>query len=108
MAKFSSSPGKVHFECLVHLLRYIRDKNNLGLEYYAKTEDTPLSELLIQYSIKSGNQVMVLQYSSWKYCPDTGIITGSYILFFQGGLISHFTHVPGPVAKCSAESECNT
>ena len=32
LAKFSENPGKVHFEGLVHLLRYIRDNNNLGLK----------------------------------------------------------------------------
>ena len=35
LAKFSANPGKVHFEGLVHLLRYIRDNNTLGLKYYA-------------------------------------------------------------------------
>ena len=40
--------------------------------------------------------------------PDTGIITGSYILFFQGGPIYHCTHVPGPVAQSSAESYYNS
>ena len=39
LAKFSSNPGKVHFEYLVHLLRYIRDNKNLGLIYYAKIEE---------------------------------------------------------------------
>ena len=31
LAKFSANPGKVHFEGLVHLLRYIREHKNLGL-----------------------------------------------------------------------------
>ena len=31
LANFSSNPGKLHFEGLVSLLRYIRDNNNLGL-----------------------------------------------------------------------------
>ena len=43
--------------------------------------------------------------SSWQDCPDTGISTGAYILLYQGGQIDHGTHVPGPVAKSSAESE---
>ena len=30
LEKFSENPGKVHFEGLVHLLRYIRDNNNLA------------------------------------------------------------------------------
>ena len=31
LAKFSAKPGKLHFEGLVHLLRYIGDNNTLGL-----------------------------------------------------------------------------
>ena len=40
--------------------------------------------------------------SIWQDCPDTGRITGAYIIFYQGGPIDHGTHVPGPVAKYSA------
>ena len=32
LANFSANPGKVHFEGLVHLLRYIRDNKTLGLK----------------------------------------------------------------------------
>ena len=32
LAKFSANPVKVHFEGLVHLLRYIRDNKTLGLK----------------------------------------------------------------------------
>ena len=41
VAKFSANPGKVHFEVLVHLLRYIRDNKTLGLKYYADLNDAP-------------------------------------------------------------------
>ena len=34
--------------------------------------------------------------------------TGAYIIYYQGGPIDHGTHVPGPVAKSSAESEYNS
>ena len=34
LAKFSSNYGKVHFEGLVHLFRYIRYNNTLRLNYY--------------------------------------------------------------------------
>ena len=33
LAKLSVNPGKVHFEGLVHLLRYIRDNKTLVLNY---------------------------------------------------------------------------
>ena len=45
LAKFSANPVKVHFEVLVHLLRYIRDYKTLGLKYYADVKDEPLSDL---------------------------------------------------------------
>ena len=45
--------------------------------------------------------------SSWQDCPETGRSTGEYIIFYQGGPIDHDTHVPGPVAQSSAESENN-
>ena len=38
---------------------------------------------------------------------DTGRSIGVYIIFYHGGPIDHGTHVPGPVAQSSAESEYN-
>ena len=46
LEKFLSDPAKVHFEGLVHLLRYIRYNKTIGLEYYADTKDVTLSEIL--------------------------------------------------------------
>ena len=39
LANFSANPGKVHFEGLIHLLRYIRGNKTLGLKYYADLND---------------------------------------------------------------------
>ena len=64
-AKFSANPGKVHFEGLVHLLRYIRDNNNLGLEYYADLNDALVSDLLRQANIKTKNHLMDFSDYSW-------------------------------------------
>ena len=50
---------------------------------------------------------MAFSDSSLQDCPDTGRSTGAYIIFYQGGLIDHGTHVPVPVAQSSAESEYN-
>ena len=97
-AKFSSKPGKVHFEGLVHLLVYIRDNKTLGLKYYADMDDAPLSDLLRQASIKTDNHVMDFSDSSWQGFPDTGRITGEFIIFYQVDTIDHGKHVPGPVA----------
>ena len=45
LAKFYANPGKVHFEGLLHLLRYIRDNKTLGLKYYADLNDAPVIDL---------------------------------------------------------------
>ena len=102
LARFLSKPGKVHFEGLVHLIRYIRDNKTLGLNYYVDINDAPLYGLLRQASIKTWDQLMVFSDSSWQDCPDTVRSTGTYIIFYQGGLIDHGIHVPGPVAQSSA------
>ena len=62
LVKFSSNTDKVNFEGLSHLLRYIRETNNLGLKYYSKIEDAPLSDLFGKYRIKTENQLMVFYY----------------------------------------------
>ena len=92
LANFSSNPGKLHFEGLVHLLRYIRDN------------DAQVYDLLRKSSIKTEKQLIAFSYSIWKYCPDTGRSTGSYIISYKGGPIEHITYVPGPVSRSSAES----
>ena len=107
LAKFSENHVKVNFEGLIHLLRYIRDNKTLGLKYYADLNDAPVTDLLKQASIKTKNHLMAFSDYSWKYCPDTGRSTGAYIIFYQGGLIDFDTHVLGPVAQSSAESEYN-
>ena len=70
-------------------------------------KDAPLSDLLRQSSIKTENQFMDFSDSSCKYCPDTGRITGAYIIFYQGGPIYHGTYVPGPVAQSIVVSQYN-
>ena len=78
---FSASPGKVKFEGLVNVLRYIRDNNTLGLEYYADMNDAPVTDLLRQSNINIKNQLMDFSDSSWQDCPHTGRSTGAYIIF---------------------------
>ena len=102
LAKFSSNPGKVRFEGLVYLLRYIRGNKTFRLKYYIDIKYAPLSDLLIQASINTENQLMVFSDSIFQDCPATGRSTVSYILFYQGGTIYHGTHVPGPVYQSSA------
>ena len=108
LAKFSENLYQVHFEGFLHLLRNIRDNKTLGLKYYADINDAPVFGLLRQASIKTENHLMDFSDYSWQDCPYNDRITGEYIIFYQGGPIDHGTHVPGPVAQSSAESEYNT
>ena len=108
LAKISSNPGKVHSEGLVHLFRYIKDNKSLGLKYYADIKYSTLSDLLRQVNIKTENQLMAFSDSTWKDFPYTGRSKGSYIIFFKVDPIDHVTHVPGPIAKSSAESDYKT
>ena len=107
LAKFSANPGKIHFEGLEHLLIYIRDNKTLGLKYYADLNDAPVTYLLRQANINTKNQLMDFSDSSWQHCPDTGRSTGAYNIFYRGGPLDNGTHVSGPVAQSSAESEYN-
>ena len=107
LAKFSENPGKVHFEGLIHLLRYIRDNKTLGLKYYAYLNDAPVTDLLSKANIKTKNHLIYFSDYSWQYCPYTGRSTGVYIIFYQGGPIDHGKHVPVPVSQSSAEIEYN-
>ena len=107
LAKFSANPGKVHFEGLVHLLRYIRYNKTVGLKYYADLNYSPVTDLLRQANVKTKNHLMAYFDSSCQDCPDTGRSTGAYIIYYQCGPIDNGTYVPGPVAQSSAESEYN-
>ena len=102
LAKFSANPGKLHFEGLIHLLRYIRYNNTLVLKYYADMNDAPVTDLLRQANIKTKNHLVDFSDSSWQDFPDTRRSTGAYIIFYKGGPIDHGTHVPVPVSQSSA------
>ena len=77
----------------------------MGLKYYYDMKDAPLSDLLRQTNNNTDNQFLVFSIYSRQDCPDTGIRTGAYIIFYQGGPTDHGTHVTGPVSQSSAESE---
>ena len=61
---FSANPGKVRFEGLLHILRYIRDNKTLGFKYDSDINDAPVYDLLRQPSIKTENHLMDFSDSS--------------------------------------------
>ena len=85
---FSENPGKVHFEGLIQLLRYIRDNKTLGLKYCADLNDAPVTDLSRQANIKTKNNLMAFSDSSWQDCPDTGRSTGAYTIFIKVGKLT--------------------
>ena len=64
LEKFSANTGKVHFEGLIRLLRYIRDNKTLGLKYYADLNDAPVTGILRKANIKTKNHLMAFS----NYC----------------------------------------
>ena len=91
--------GELHFEGLVHLLRYIRYNTNWDLNYYSDMEYAPLSDVSKQDNIKTENQLTYFSDSRWQDCTYTGRSTVAYIILYQGGPINHGKHVPGTVAQ---------
>ena len=61
---FSSNPGKLHFEILVHSLIYISYNKTLVLNYHSDMKDAPISDLLRQARINTENQLMDFSDSS--------------------------------------------
>ena len=86
---------------MVHFLRYISGNKTFCLKYYSDMKDAHLSDLLRQASINTDNNLMIFSDYICKDCPDTGRITGSYIIIYQGGTIGHVTHVPGQFSQSS-------
>ena len=77
----------------------------MGLKYYGDMKDRPLYDLLRQAIIDTKKKLTAFSDYSQKYFPDTGISTGAYIIFDQGGTIDHVTmfqdHLINKVQKVS-------
>ena len=49
----------------------------MGLNYYEDMNNAQVTDMLIQYSIKTENQFIAFYDSSWQDCPDTGRSIGA-------------------------------
>ena len=76
LEQFSENPGRVRFEGMLHLLKYIWDNTILVLKYYLDINDVLVSGLLIQSIIKTENDLISFSDSSLQYCPETGRSVG--------------------------------
>ena len=103
LAKSSENTGKVHFEGLIHLLRYIRYNKTLGLKYYADLNDAPVTDILRKANIKTKNHLMAFSDSSWQDCPDTGRVQDHTLFSIKVGQLTmaHMfqDHLLNPVQK---------
>jgi hypothetical protein len=107
LAKFSRSPGRVHFDVLIHLLRYLRDHTYLGVKFYSNFVDAPLYQTLSAQNIQQHHPFFGFSDSSWNDDVDTGRSTGCFIITYMGGVVDHSSNTPDPVALSSAEAEYN-
>jgi hypothetical protein len=55
LAKFTCKPGKVHFEALLHLLRYLRDNSLYGVRFYSNLFDAPIYQMLLSQNIEESH-----------------------------------------------------
>jgi hypothetical protein len=107
LAKFTRLPGRVHFDVLLHLLRYLRDNMLLGIRFYHDVMRSPLIQTLASQEIKQEHAFFGFSDSSWNDDVDTGRRTGCFILTYMGGIVDHSSNMPDPVALSSAEAEYN-
>jgi hypothetical protein len=107
LAKFTRLPGRVHFDVLLHLLRYLRNNTLLGIRFYSDLFRAPLIKMLETQEIQQHHTLFGFSDSSWNDDTDTGRSTGCFILTYMGGIVDHSSNMPDPVALSSAKAEYN-
>jgi len=107
LAKYTRKPGKMHFEVIIHLLRYLRDNTMYGLQYYSDIGESPIYKMLLSQNIQEQHLFFGFTESSWNDDQDTGRSTGCFIITYMGGVVDHSSNMPDPVAMSSAEAEYN-
>ena len=107
LAKFAHRPGKIYFDALVHLLRYLRDNTFWGLKFYSDYSTSPLFNILTNNNLPTTSFFITLCDSSWNDDVDHGRSTGCFLIFYMGGIIDHSSNLPDPIALSSAEAEYN-
>jgi len=107
LAKYTRKPGKVHFEALIHLLRYLRDNSLYGIWFYSVIEESPIYQMLTAQSIAEKHFLFGFMDSSWNDDQDSGRSTGCFVIIYMGGIVDHSSNMPDPVALSSAEAEYN-
>ena len=107
LAKFTRHPGRVHFNALIHVLRYLRDNSLLGIRFYSEPAQSPLMSMISMVNPQQSHPLFGFLDSSWNDDMDTGRSTGCFLMIYMGGVIDHSSNLPNPVALSSAEAEYN-
>lgn len=93
LSKFSSNPGKVHWDQAVHVLRYLAGTKGYGLEFNGNT-DVDMSSLILGYTD-----------SDWAGDTDTRRSTSGYVFLMCGSAISWSSKLQTSPALSSTEAE---
>jgi hypothetical protein len=107
LTKFTHCPGKIHFDALGHVLRYLRDNNFWGLKFYHDFSTSPIHSVLSSNNLPTNEPFFTMCDSSWNDDVDHGHSTGCFLIFYMGGIIDHSSNLPNPIALSSAEAKCN-
>jgi len=67
LAKYTRKPGKMHFEVIIHLLRYLRDNTMYGLQYYSDIGESPIYKMLLSQNIQEQHLFFGFTKSSSTY-----------------------------------------
>lgn len=106
-SKVLNSPGRNHFQALLHCLHHLRTHRLTGITMFANVLDAPISKMLFEYQVDPSSPVVVFSDSSWQDVKDDGRSTGCFAIFVQGALVQISSFIPNPVAMSSAEAESN-
>ena len=101
-------PSEPHFEAMLHYLHHIRCHPPNALCFYKDVQTSPLYGLIQSANLSHINPTLVtISDSSWDDSPGS-LSTGSFLVFFQGGIISMMSLLPPVVSLSSAEAEVYT
>ena len=93
LSKFSSNPGKTHWDQAVHVLCYLGGTKNLGLVFHGDAEED-MASLILGYT-----------GSDWAGQIDTHHSTGGYVFKMSGAAVSWSSKLQTSPALSLTEAE---
>jgi hypothetical protein len=105
--KFMHSPGRPHFNAVLHLLHHLRCHPPQAIKFYHCMDDAPVS-LIFPHSALGNTTRRFFGMSDSSFMDDEGMrSTGCDLCVISGGIVEMGSFVPEPVAMSTAEAECN-